>query len=174
MSMPQSWGIDMTNTDPNEIAKEIHESGVILVRLKPESPGSDSYVDDSSTFNFRRHGRIEIDLGNCILTGRGTANGGGRFLTDAEIGATRGDDGTLAFSAGAPAEGKNFTYGCGRPPASGPDTRSMGFPDCTGKLDPKSPNGVPTYRFNCTTAPVPPGSGWKVTRYFVRGFIRLQ
>jgi hypothetical protein len=168
-----SWSIDMVNTDPNEIAKAIHESGVILVRLKPESPGSDSYVDDSSTFNFRRTGRIEVNLGDCILVGRGTATGAGPFLTNAEIGATRGDDGTLAFSAEAEVSGRNFTSGCGRPPASGPESRSMGFPDCTGKLDPKSAKGVRTYRFNCTTAPVPPGSGWKVNRTF-GGFIRLE
>ena len=171
-----SYAIHLINTDPGQIIRVIQDAGVIQVRLKPESPGSEHYVDDGSTFSYNGYARVEVDLGGCILFGRENASGSGTFTGDAEIGASRGDDGTLALGAQADVAGRAASGGCGQPGGSGPASRTMNFPDCDGVLAPQGagPPGYKTYRFNCTTMALPPGPGWRLLSYYVRGYVRVQ
>ena len=171
------WALKMTNSDPNEPAKLVDQSAIILVRLKPESPGSDHYIDDSTTFSYRAFGRSEYRLDSCVVYGRQSGIGSGALNTPgAQIGATRGDDSTLVVDAQGEVTRRNSSSGgCGLPGGSTVESGPMGLnPDCKGFLDPASPKGHPTYRFNCTDAPKPSGPGWTVLAYYVRGYIRLQ
>jgi hypothetical protein len=169
-----SYLIDAVNTDSNQIVKHIHDQGVILVRLKPESPGSESYVDNGSTYTYLGFARTEINMGQCVMWGRDEGSGSGPFTGDAQIGATRGNDGTLALGAGAEVTAQSATGGC-QLSGGGPTQRRMSFPDCNGMLvkTPAGQPGVPTYRFNCTTRPSL-GPGWILTQYYARGFVRVK
>jgi hypothetical protein len=116
-------------------------------------------------------------MSGCIISSLGMSVGRGLFVgnPDAEIGATRGDDGTLAFGAGMQVPSRQSSSGgCGLPAGSHIEGVHVGFPDCGGQLDPTSAKGKPIYRFDCRTMPVKAGSGWKVLSYVVRGFIKLQ
>jgi hypothetical protein len=167
--------IEEVSIDPNQQIKIIRDQGVIQVRLKPEAPGSAHYIDNGSTFTYQGYARVEVDLGNCVLWGYEEAHGGGAFPAGADFGATRGDDSTLAFGALADVPAQTWGGGCGR---SGSNTteRTMAFPDCDGRLAPARPSappGPPTYSFDCTTKP---GAltGMTITRFYARGFIRVQ
>jgi hypothetical protein len=168
-----SYLIEAINTDPNNIARVIHDQAVILVKLKPESPGSRKYVDAGSTYSYQGHARTEIKFDNCIIWGREMSRGAAPFSRGGEIGANRGDDGTLALGATADVAAATSTGGCG-PSASAPGERTMNFPDCDGKLTPGAagPPGSLVYRFNCTTKPNL-GPGWTVIRFYARGFVRV-
>ncbi len=163
----------VVSTDPNQTIRVIHDEGVILVRLKPESPGSDHYVDDSSTFNYLGFARIETGVPTCKIVGREFATGGGLIAKwDGEIAATRGNDGRLALGAGAQVKGHSSVAGCG---VGGSDdaVRGMSWPGtCDGKLAPTSPKGTLTYQFDCTTVTAP--TGMRVTHYHAHGFVRVQ
>lgn len=171
-----SYLIEAINTDPDQLVREIHDQGVILVKLKPEAPGSPSYVDAGSTYSYQGYARLEIVVGpNCIMWGREMARAAGSFSQgSAEIGATRGDDGTLAMGAMADVPSQTSTGGCGGSGASIGE-RTMNFPDCTGQL-PAAGAAAPaqrTYRFDCTTKPNL-GPGWTVTAFYARGFVRVN
>lgn len=168
-----SFVSDVTRTDPNQIVKRGHTEGTVRVRLKPESPGSDHFIDDSSSFWVRGYSRIEIDYGKgCILFGREHGAGSGTFANATDIGATRGDDGTLAFSAEADLGyvARGSSGGCGRPTGSGQTAFGLAFPDCDGVLSPKSPPGFVTYRFNCKRSTNQNGFA---TQLVVKGYVRL-
>jgi hypothetical protein len=171
-----SYAIDAVNTDPNNLAKEISDQGVILVKLKPQSPGSATYVDAGSTFSYQGHARMEIPVGpNCVMWGREMSRGAGPFTGgNAEIGGSRGDDGTLALGATAGVPAESWAGGCG-PGGATQAERTMSFPDCTGRLAPSraGQQGSKTYAFACTTKP-DLGPGWTVTRFYARGFIRVR
>lgn len=173
-----NYEVELAGTDQNSLSmiKKVHDEGVILVRLKPRSPGSDHYVDDGSTFNYGGFARTEIGDATCTLVGRDFASGGGLISkSDGEIGGTRGNDGTLTVGAGASVKGRSSSSGCGLG-GSGEAVRGMSFPHCEGKLT--APNskltvkGSLTYEFNCTTLEAPPGI--RVLHYHARGFVRVQ
>jgi len=171
-----SYLIDAVNTDPNQIVKQTHEQGVIQVRLKPESPGSAHYIDGGSTFSFQAFARIEIDLGQCTLWAREVVHASGPMTGgDADIGATVGDDGTIVLGVLKSVPSQRAGGGCGLPGGTGQSERTLSFPDCNGVRMPARPGqpNVPTYRFDCTTKPNP-GSGWTVTQFYARGYVRLQ
>ena len=172
-----SYLIEAINTDTNAVARLIHDQGVILVKLRQESPGSEQYVDAGSTYSYQGHARTEIVLDQCILWGREVSRGAGPFTADnAEIGASRGDDSTLALGAIADVASQTSTGGCGASDAA-PGQRTMNFPDCDGKLSrarsAAGPRPGPTYVFDCTTKP-DLGPGWTVTRFYARGFVRVE
>jgi hypothetical protein len=168
-----SWTEDIYNTDPTQIVKRSHVQGSIMVKLKPESPGSDIYVDDGSTFAVSGYARIEINGGpGCILYGRSHHVATGRFTNPGDIGGGRGDDSTLAFGAKADdLPGRAAAGGCKIPWAGGALSHSMTFPDCTGRLSPRSAPGFSTYRFNCNERNTVPGG--LVTHVVAHGFIRV-
>ena len=174
-----NYKVVLQSTNPNDAIRVVHDEGVIVVRLKPRSPGSDHYVDDGSTFNYRGFARIEVGDPTCKMIAREVASGGGLIATDGEIGATRGKDGTLSVGAGAQVKGHSSTGGCGLA-GSGGISRGMSWPGtCNpGKLAPTSPNGpttpkgMITYLFDCTSVTPPPGI--RVLHYHARGFVRLQ
>jgi hypothetical protein len=174
-----NYEIDLEGTDENSLSmiKKVHDEGVILVRLKPRSPGSDHYVDDSSTFNYRGFARIEVGDSTCKLVGREIATGGGLIAkSDGEIGGTRGNDGTLTVGAGAQVRGHSSASGCGIG-GSSKIFRGMSWPSCTGRLAPPNSRstvrGSLTYEFNCT-APLTPTPGIRILHYHARGFVRVQ
>ena len=172
-----NYEVDLEGTDINPLMKKVHDEGVILVRLKPESPGSEHYVDDGSTFNYSGFARIETGDATCKLVGREIASGGGSIAKaeGGEIGGTRGNDGTLSIGAGAQVKGHSSASGCGIG-GSSEIFRGMSWPSCDGKLVPPSSKlavkGSLTYEFNCTTVTPPPGV--RVLHYHARGFVRVQ
>jgi hypothetical protein len=165
-----SYSSDVIGTDPNNPIKRGHAEGTIRVKLKPEQPGSDHYVDDSSSFTFSGYGRLEVALGRCVVYGRESAVGGGLFDPGA-IGATRGDDRTLAFSAEATIPGNSSSTGCNSPAGGNQTYLSMAFPDCVGQRSTRTVQGWTTYRFNCNQRDSVPGG--LSTRFVARGFIRV-
>jgi len=170
-----SYLIAAVSTDASQ-RTELNERGVIQVRLLPESPGSPRYEDAGSTWSYQGYARLEIFLGpNCVLWGHNVARGTGPFTQEgAEIGATRGDDGTLALGATASVPGETASAGCGPGGGTGSLERTLNFPDCTGMLQPARPGAPPgtTYRFECTTKP-DLGPGWTVTEFYARGSVRV-
>lgn len=168
-----SYLIEAINTDTIQPARVIHDQAVILVKLKPESPGSRKYVDAGSTYSYQGYARTEIKFDNCIMWGREMSRGAAPFSRGGEIGANRGDDGTLALGATADVAAATSTGGCSAA-AAAPGERTMNFPDCDGKLTPGAagPPGSLVYRFNCTTKP-DLGPGWTVVRFYARGFVRV-
>lgn len=167
-----SWTSDVWGTDPIQIIKRSRTTGSISVRLKPEDPGSDHYVDDGSTFAVSSYARIEVNTGGCILFGGQWGGATGRFVNPGDIGAVRGDDGTLAFGAKADdLPGRAASGGCGVPLGGSPTSVSMSFPDCTGTRSPDSPPGFATYRFNCNDRATVPGG--VATHVVTHGYIRL-
>lgn len=168
-----SYVSDLSGTDPNQVSRHAHYEGTIRVRLKPESPGSDLYLDDGSSFWAKAYARQEFNLGNgCIIYTLGSGAGSGTF-EDTRIGATRGDDGSLAFSAEAMLGrvAQSAAGGCNLPGGTGKTEFGMSFPDCPGQQSPKSPPGLVTYRFNCNTTTNTMG----LTHHLVvKGYIRLK
>lgn len=172
-----SYLIAAINTDPSSVVKEIMDKGVILVKLAPDAAGSETYVDAGSTYSYHGHARIEIVAGpNCILWGHELSRGSGPFTSNGEIGAAKGDDGTLALGARADVPAQTSAGGCGQGGTSQAE-RTLNFPDCIGRLvqRPAGPRGPPQagYRFDCTTKPQL-GPGWTVTQFYARGFVVLR
>ena len=172
-----NYAVELVGSDPDGLLKKVYDEGVILVRLKPRSPGSDHYVDDSSSFSYHGFARTEVGDATCKLVGRESATGGGLIAkSDGEIGGTRGKDGTLSVGAGAQVKGHSSASGCGFG-GSSEAVRGMSWPACLGKLLPAGAKGAVTgmltYEFNCNgvTGPTP---GLRVLHYHARGFVRVQ
>ena len=167
-----SWTEDMYGTDPIQVIKRSHLTGSITVKLKPKSPGSDHYVDDGSTFAISAYARVEVNLQGCVLFGQERAARTGRFTNPEDIGATRGDDGTLALGAKADdIVGHASGGGCGLPYGGSQIPFSMAFPYCDGKLAPNSPPGFNFYRFNCSDRQTLPGG--LTTQIVAGGYVKL-
>jgi len=172
-----SYGISMTNSTTASIIKEVHDHGVIQVRLKQDlTLGPNHFVDDGSTFTYQGYARIEVELGPppCILWGRETSRASRPFagLADAEIGGTRGDDGTLVVGALASVPATSTAGGCSLPGGTTVGERTLSLPDCIGQLR-KPQKGRAVYDFNCTTRPNP-GMGWVVTQFYTRGWVKVK
>ena len=170
-----NYEVDVVGTALTPSIKKVHDEGVILVRLKQEKPGSEAYVDDGSTFNYRGFARIVAGDSACPIIGREVATGGGLISkSDGEIAGTRGNDGGLSIGAGAQVKGHSSVSGCGGG-GSSEIQRGMSWPNCDGKLVPANSrlavNGMATYEFNCTR--VEPTIGLRVLHYHARGFVRV-
>jgi hypothetical protein len=168
------YDIQIIGTDPDQLIDRINESGLILVRLKPSAPGSVSFVDDGSTFDYNGFARIQVILGpGCVMWGRERALASRQtFLNFGEIGATVGDDGTLALGAHADVPSTTASAGCGGPAGTRQGERTMSFPDCNGSLVSRA-GGVRRYTFSCTTPPNL-GPGLRVISWSAGGYVNLR
>jgi hypothetical protein len=169
-----SYLIEAVTSHPDEIVKIIHESAVILVRLRRESPGSHHFVDDSSTFTYSGFARGKVAIQNCDMWGRELSHYSGVFTGDADIGALAEGD-TMALGIRASVEAQTAGGSCVGA-GTGTTERTMSFPDCDGVLEKPTPGSPPrqrTYRFSCTKPP-DLGPRWTVTQFYARGFVRIQ
>ncbi len=168
-----SYVTDVTGTTANLATWNTHHEGTIRVRLKPESPGSDLYIDDGSSFWAKGWARTEFNLGKgCIIYVHESGAGSGTF-EETRISAGRGDDGSLALSAEAMLGpvGQGAAGGCKGPAGSRRAEFGISFPDCTGQKAPNSPPGLVTYRFNCNTIT---NAGGLRRHLVVKGYVRLK
>ncbi len=88
-----------------------------------------------------------------------------------QLAGTRGDS-TLVVGAMADRRSQTFASVCtvGSGPGQSEGTVTLG--ECEGKLS-QTQGGQQTYVFDCTTKPTP-GLGWNVSRYFIKGYVRVR
>ncbi|MGE0552096.1 MAG: hypothetical protein AB7R55_01575 [Gemmatimonadales bacterium] len=163
------------NPTPESIVKSNDETVVVRVKLKPDPNGDPGqYVDDGSTFTIRAVSHLRIDTGDpaCTIWARERISTAGPFdQPDDELAGYRGDTGlTVGVKAERPTQ--TFASVCAAGSGPGQGEWAVGLPECLGTLS-QTQSGQRTYVFDCTTKPSL-GQGWTVTRFSVRGFVKVR
>ena len=170
-----TYSYAMDNPTSQSIVKTTDETVVVQVKLKPDPNGSSGqYIDDGSTFSARATAHLEIDTGDpaCTIWANEWFSASGAFdQPNDQLAGTRGDS-TLVVGAMADRRSQTFASVCtvGSGPGQSEGTVNLG--ECEGKLS-QTQGGQQTYVFDCTTKPTP-GLGWNVSRYFIKGYVRVR